>query len=51
MRDCEIRSRDDASGLPAKELGNEETGRRLGISGETVRTHIHKAGERRGMLR
>ena len=34
--------------LLAEGLGNDEIGSRLGISGETVRTHVHKACERLG---
>jgi DNA-binding NarL/FixJ family response regulator len=38
----------DVLRLLAEGLGNDEIGARLGISGETVRTHVHKACERLG---
>jgi DNA-binding NarL/FixJ family response regulator len=38
----------DVLRLLAEGLGNDEIGGELGISGETVRTHVHKACERLG---
>jgi DNA-binding NarL/FixJ family response regulator len=38
----------DVLGLLAEGLQHEEIGRRLGISSETVRTHLRKASDRLG---
>ena len=48
-RDGKLTQRElDVLGLLAEGLQHEEIGRRLGISSETVRTHLRKASDRLG---